>query len=101
MKMAMPVAAHHATDYRSAHDLTGHRSRARRCPERHAAENERKGSHQDRTQTKSAPSSAASTRAFLFVLLLGELNDKIRSCGQANEHHQPDLRVDIVFDLPM
>src|SRR5712664_3579501 len=91
----------HATDYGCAHNLPCHRSRAGRCPERHAAENERKGSHQNRTQTKSCPFERSINEGFsLFVFLLGELNDKNRVlCGQTNEHHQPDLRVDIVLDL--
>src|ERR1700732_1953113 len=44
--------SHHATDYGSAHNLTCHRSGAGRYPERHAAENERKGRHQNQTETK-------------------------------------------------
>src|SRR5712664_1419657 len=82
-------ASHHATDYGSAHNLTGHGSRAGRCPERHAAENERKGSHQNRTQTKSCPLECSiNERLSLFILLLGKLNDKNRVLGgQTDKHH--------------
>src|SRR6266849_3476849 len=75
---------YHATDYGGVHDLTGHRSRAGRCPERHATENERKGRHQNRSQAKSCPFECSINEGFsLFVLLLGELNDKNRVlCGQ-------------------
>src|SRR5712664_1935429 len=94
-------ASQHAADYGSAHDLTGHGSRAGRCPERHAAENERKRGHQNRTQTKSCPLERSVNEGFsLFVLILSELNDKNRVlCGQTDKHHQPDLRVDVVLDL--
>ena len=76
----------HATDYGSAHDLTGHGARAGRYPKRHAPENERKGSHQNRTQTKFCPFERSINEGLaLFVLLLSELNDKNRVlCGQTN-----------------
>src|ERR1700730_7660087 len=91
----------HATDYGSAHDLTGHRARAGGGPERHAAENERKGGHQNMTQTKFCPFERGIHQWLsLFVLFLSELNDKNRVlCGQTDQHYQADLRVDVVFDL--
>ena len=48
-----------------------------------------------------APSSAASTSGVPFSnSLLGEFHDQDRVLRrQADEHHQPDLRVDVVFDL--
>src|SRR5882762_1000168 len=83
----------HATDYGSAHDLTGHRSRTGGCPERHAAENKRKRGHQNGTQSKPCPFECSiNERLSLFVLLLGELNNKNRVFGgQADQHDQADL----------
>jgi hypothetical protein len=48
-----------------------------------------------------APSSAASASGLPFLeFVLGELDDQNRVLGrQADQHHQSDLRVDVVLDL--
>src|ERR1700730_8185414 len=62
----------HAPNYGSAHDLASHRSRAGRGPKRHAAENERKGGHQNRTQTKFCPLECSINEGpSVFVFLFG------------------------------
>ena len=70
-------------------------------PQRHATQNERERSHQNRPQTK--PGSferGIRQRLSFFVFVLGELDDQNRVlCRQADEHHQSDLRVDIALDL--
>ena len=70
-------------------------------PQRHASEDERERRHQNRPQ--------AEPRAFqrrihqglaLFEFVLGEFDDQDRVLGrQPDQHHQTDLRVDVVLDL--
>src|SRR5580704_7461275 len=91
----------HSADHSSAHDLTRDGTGARRSPERNASEDEGKRSHQDRPKTEpGAFQSGVGQRLALFGLLLGELDDQNGVFGgEANEHNQADLRVNIGFDL--
>ena len=70
-------------------------------PQRHATENERERGHQDGPQAKPrAFERRIHQRLPLLVLLLGKLDDQNRVLGgQADQHHQADLRVDVVLDL--
>ena len=97
----MQARRHHAADDRGAHDLARHRPRARRGPQWHAAQDEGKRGHQNRPQAQpGAFERGVRQRLSFFEFVLGELDDQNRVLRrQADEHHQPDLRVNIIFDL--
>src|SRR5579863_8004575 len=91
----------HSADHSSAHDLTGDGTGARGSPERNASQDKGKRSHQDRPKAEpGAFQSGVGERLALFGLLLGELDNQNGVFGgEANEHDQADLRVNIGFDL--
>src|SRR5580704_14210426 len=91
----------HAADDGGAHDLTCHRTRAASGPKRDAAEDERKGGHKNGAQTQaSAFQSGIDERLALLVFVLRKFHDENRVFrGEADEHDQADLGVDVVFDL--
>ena len=67
--------------------------------ERHAAQNEGKGSHEDRPQPEfRARQGRLYNRLPLVVFHLGELDDENRVFRrQSDEHDQPDLDIDVVL----
>src|SRR6266481_2034270 len=91
----------HPADNRCTHDLSRHGTRARRRPQWHATQDERKRSHQNRPETQpGAFERRIRQRLALFELLLCKLDDQNRILGsQADEHHQPYLRVHIALHL--
>src|ERR1700740_2700574 len=91
----------HSPDDRGAHDLTRDGTGAGRGPERNASQDKGKRSHQDRPKAEpGAFQGGVSQRLALFGLILGELDNQNGVFGgEANQHDQTDLRVDVVFNL--
>jgi len=92
----------HSRDNRRAHDPPRGRAGAFGDPKRNAAEDERKRSHQNRPQAQPRSlEGRVDDSSPLLHLVYRELNDQDGVfCGQPHQHHQADLRVDVVVKPP-
>ena len=88
----------HAGEHRHAHHLARLGAGARRRQQRHDAEDEREGGHQNRPEPQlRRRQRRVHERLALVVLHLGELDDQNRVLRrQADQHDQPDLREHVV-----
>src|ERR1700691_2395794 len=67
----------HASDHSGPHDLAGHGAGSRSNSERHAAEDEGKGSHKNRTKAYPGSFEGGINEGLpFFELILGELDDQ-------------------------
>src|SRR5262249_23657308 len=92
---------HHATDDGSPKDPARYRARACGGPQWHATEDESKGGHENRPKpdARACESGLLETLPAL-ELLFREFDDQnCILCRQSDQHHQPDLSVDIVFEV--
>ena len=99
-KMAMELAA--SMPPITAMPMTCRDTRRRRSPcQRHAAENEGEGGHQNGPQAElGAFERGINQRLALLVAHLGKLDDENGVFGrQADEHDQTDLGIDVVFEV--
>src|SRR6266513_5164182 len=89
----------HSTDDRGAKHTSRDGAGSGGKPKRQKAEDERKRSHQDRAKTEARAFEGSVEERFAFlVFVLGKFDDKDRVLrGQADEHDQTDLRVNIVL----
>ena len=90
--------ARHAEDDGRADRLAHLRARARRDGQRHDAEDEGEGRHQDRPQAQAAGLDDGCQRRIAMLLALsGEFDDQDGVLGrQADQHDEGDLRHDVV-----
>src|SRR5512143_350122 len=87
----------HASDHSEAHNVPRQGASTRRRGERYASQNEREGGHQDRSQPEFGAFQGRVLGALTLVVLdLRELDDQNGVLGgQADQHDEPDLRVDV------
>src|SRR5256885_15687949 len=91
----------HAADDSGAHDLASDGAGAGSGPERDAAEDESERGHKDGAKAQArALERRVGEGLTLLKFLFGELDDQNGVLGgEADEHDQADLRIDIAFDL--
>ena len=87
----------HSGDHRGAHDLAAVGAGAAGEPQRHAAEDEGEGGHEDRPQPQARAFERRVGEALaLLVAVLRELDDQDRVLGgEADEHDEADLAEDV------
>src|SRR5579875_201458 len=92
----------HSANDGGAENAARNRARALRAPQRNAAQDEREGGHQDGPQTDAGAGERGffDALAALFVFALGEFDNQDRVLGgEADEHDETDLRVDVVIEV--
>jgi len=94
----------HPEKYGGSHRLSHLCASARRKDERHDAKNESEAGHEDGTQAQPSRLDGrlgCGHPGVVLLLLLGEFHDEHRVLhAHASQHHEPDLREDIVVHVP-